>query len=85
MMRDMRTCGEISSRERVLLALNHQETDRVPIAMVCSGINEPARGMFAEHLRCVPKEKGFVRDDRIEMTSKGQMGSRQKAILRVRS
>ncbi len=35
--------NELSHRERVLLALQHQETDRVPIAMVCSGINSPAR------------------------------------------
>jgi len=33
----------LSHRERVRLALEHQETDRVPIAMVCSGINRPAR------------------------------------------
>jgi uroporphyrinogen decarboxylase len=32
----------MNSRERVLAALNHQETDRVPIAMVCGGINPPA-------------------------------------------
>ena len=42
---------QLSSRERVRLALAHQETDRIPIAMVCSGINEPARGAFAELLR----------------------------------
>lgn len=41
----------LSGRERVLLALAHQETDRVPIAMVCSGINAPARRAFAAHLR----------------------------------
>ncbi len=35
--------GELAPRERVGLALNHQTTDRVPIAMVCSGINPPAR------------------------------------------
>ncbi len=32
----------LSSRERVRLALRHQETDRIPIAMVCAGINPPA-------------------------------------------
>ncbi|MHB0878614.1 MAG: uroporphyrinogen decarboxylase family protein [Anaerolineae bacterium] len=31
----------LSSRERVGLALEHRATDRVPIAMVCSGINPP--------------------------------------------
>lgn len=41
----------LSSRERVRLALAHQETDRVPIAMVCSGINEPARSAFAAFVR----------------------------------
>jgi len=34
--------AELSSRERVLMALDHRETDRVPIAMVCGGINPPA-------------------------------------------
>jgi uroporphyrinogen decarboxylase len=33
---------ELTSRERVLAALDHRETDRVPIAMVCGGINPPA-------------------------------------------
>ncbi len=36
----------LSSRERVRLALAHQETDRVPVAMVCSGINAPADAGF---------------------------------------
>lgn len=31
----------LSGRERVRLALEHQETDRVPIAMICSGLNPP--------------------------------------------
>jgi uroporphyrinogen decarboxylase len=42
---------QLSSRERVRLALAHQETDRIPIAMVCSGINEPARSEFEEYVR----------------------------------
>jgi uroporphyrinogen decarboxylase len=33
----------ITPRERVSLALERQRTDRVPIAMVCSGINPAAR------------------------------------------
>ncbi len=33
----------LSHRERVLLALSHETTDRVPISMVCSGVNEPER------------------------------------------
>jgi uroporphyrinogen decarboxylase len=40
----------LSGRERVRLALGHQETDRIPIAMVCSGINEPARSEFEEYV-----------------------------------
>jgi uroporphyrinogen decarboxylase len=47
----MRTASPLSSRERVLRALGHEDTDRVPIAMVCSGINEPARSELAEYLR----------------------------------
>lgn len=45
----------LSSRERVRLALEHQETDRVPIAMVCSGVNPPARGHLDAYLR---RERG---------------------------
>jgi len=33
---------KLSHRERVLLALEHRGTDRIPIAMICSGVNEPA-------------------------------------------
>ena len=36
------TKDPLTSRERVRLALQHQATDRIPIAMVCSGINHPA-------------------------------------------
>lgn len=45
----------ISSRERVRLALDHQATDRIPIAMVCSGINAPADRAFDALLR---RERG---------------------------
>ncbi|NLE44230.1 MAG: hypothetical protein GX620_05880 [Chloroflexi bacterium] len=41
----------MSSRERVRLALDHQETDRVPIAMVCSGINPPAYRALTDYLQ----------------------------------
>jgi len=34
----------------VRLALEHQETDRIPIAMVCSGINPPAYETLARYL-----------------------------------
>lgn len=40
----------LTHRERVLLALEHRETDRVPIAMVCSGINPPAYQALSEFL-----------------------------------
>jgi len=40
----------LTHRERVRLALAHQETDRIPIAMVCSGLNEPVRKAFDEYL-----------------------------------
>lgn len=43
--------ASLSSRDRVLLALEHKETDRIPIAMVCSGINEPARSAFEQYLK----------------------------------
>ena len=40
-----------SHRERVRLALSHQLADRVPIAMVCSGINPPAHADLSAYLR----------------------------------
>ena len=46
----------LSSRERVRLALHHQETDRIPIAMVCSGINPPARRELEVYLQ---RERGI--------------------------
>jgi len=46
----------LSSRERVRLALDHQETDRIPIAMVCSGINPPARRELEVYLQ---RERGI--------------------------
>ncbi len=49
----------LSHRERVLLALEHKETDRIPIAMVCSGINSPAREIFDAFLA---KERGLSMD-----------------------
>jgi uroporphyrinogen decarboxylase len=45
----------LSSRERVRLALEHKVTDRIPIAMVCAGINPPAHAALAEVLR---RERG---------------------------
>jgi uroporphyrinogen decarboxylase len=41
----------LTSRERVRLALEHRQTDRIPIAMVCSGINTPARVELEAYLQ----------------------------------
>ena len=41
---------ELSHQERVRLSLQHQATDRVPIAMVCAGINPPARLELEQYL-----------------------------------
>jgi uroporphyrinogen decarboxylase len=43
--------SKLSSRERVHLALAHQTTDRIPIAMVCAGINPPAAAALEELLQ----------------------------------
>ncbi len=42
--------SDLTHRERVALALDHQATDRVPIAMVCSGINAPAHVQLEAYL-----------------------------------
>jgi uroporphyrinogen decarboxylase len=47
---------QLTARERVRLALQHRETDRVPIAMVCSGINPPAHRALEEYLQ---RERGL--------------------------
>ena len=47
---------KLTSRERVLAALAHEETDRVPIAMVCGRINLPALNTLDAFLR---KERGL--------------------------
>ncbi len=54
---------ELSHRERVRLALEHRATDRVPIAMVCSGINPPARRALEELLQ---RERGLSVDQYLE-------------------
>jgi len=41
----------LTHRQRVLLALEGKPTDRIPIAMVCGGINEPARGLLDSYLK----------------------------------
>jgi len=45
----------LSPRERVRLALAHEQTDRIPIAMVCSGINPPAYQALSAYL---PQHRG---------------------------
>ena len=42
--------GPLSPRERVRLALDHRETDRVPITLVCAELEPPARAALAAHL-----------------------------------
>ncbi len=46
----MRIKETLSSRERVKLALEHKETDRVPISMICSGFNPPIHAAFNDYL-----------------------------------
>ena len=48
---------ELCHRDRVKLALSHQETDRVPIAMVCAGINRPAYDDLCIYLE---RERGLT-------------------------
>ncbi len=40
----------LSGRQRVSRALQHLPTDRIPIAMVCAGINPPARRALGDFL-----------------------------------
>ncbi len=47
----MRRKENLNSRERVLLALDHKPTDRIPIATVCAGINPPARKRLEQFLK----------------------------------
>ena len=56
----MATKEELSGRERVRLALEHRETDRIPIAQICGGINEPARTEFDALLR---RERGVSAEE----------------------
>ncbi len=50
----------LTGRERVRLALQHRTTDRVPIGMVCAGINPPARRALSEWLS---RERGLSVDE----------------------
>jgi len=55
--------GALSSHERVRLALEHKVTDRIPIAMVCSGINPPAYKALASYLQA---ERGISVNEYLE-------------------
>lgn len=46
----------LSHRERVNLALEHRETDRIPVSLVCSGIHQPTYGELDTLLK---KKKGL--------------------------
>jgi uroporphyrinogen decarboxylase len=46
----------LTHHERVRLALEHQETDRIPISMVCSGIHQP---VFGELETLLQKKRGI--------------------------
>jgi len=54
---------ELTHRERVRLALAHRETDRVPIAMVCAGLNPPARAALEAYLK---RERGIGVEEYLE-------------------
>ena len=41
----------LTHRQRVRLALDHKETDRVPIATICAGLNEPVQRAVDDLLR----------------------------------
>jgi uroporphyrinogen decarboxylase len=47
---------QLNHHERVTLALEHRETDRIPISMVCSGIHQPAYGELENILQ---EERGL--------------------------
>jgi uroporphyrinogen decarboxylase len=53
----MRRKETLTGRERVGLALSHGVTDRIPIALVCGGINPPALRTFGDYLK---RERGMT-------------------------
>lgn len=56
MARAPRLPETLSPRERVQLALSHQVTDRVPIALICSGFEGDTRQALADYLKVDPSE-----------------------------
>ena len=57
-LRAMPRSTHLSSRERVRLALQHRTTDRIPVGMVCAGLNPPATQALDE---CSPRREGHER------------------------
>jgi uroporphyrinogen decarboxylase len=53
----------LSPRERVRLALAHQATDRIPVGMVCAGINTPARDALGAWLG---RERGLTVEEYLD-------------------
>jgi uroporphyrinogen decarboxylase len=53
----------LSPRERVRLALRRQATDRIPVGMVCAGINAPARRALGDWLA---RERGLTVEDYLD-------------------
>jgi hypothetical protein len=57
----------VNSHERILVAVNHQEPDRVPIdlgAMIVSSITKPNRLALKEHLR-LPQSGIIILDHKV--------------------
>ncbi len=57
MDRSARLPESLSPRERVRLALEHQETDRIPISFICSGFEGSTEAAVARHLGLRPGEE----------------------------
>ncbi len=55
--------AELSHRERVRLALEHHETDRVPIAMICSGFGGDLAGQVDAYLK---EQRGIGLEEYVE-------------------
>lgn len=54
---------KLTHRQRVRLALEHRETDRVPIALVCAGINQPVVKELRPHLA---EQRGLTLEQYLE-------------------
>jgi uroporphyrinogen decarboxylase len=48
--------SQLTHHERMTLALEHRDTDRIPISMVCSGIHQPVYGQLESMLQ---EERGI--------------------------